>query len=97
MRSELFAQTYIGKIRDVERDEKGKPIRENGDWKYKTGKEEFVFVKREPINSVKSSEKNINSIVDPQIRKLVKEQKNNSVIRDSQNNIIRNCHMMWKF
>ena len=96
VRSELFAQTYIGKIRDVERDEKGNPIRENGDWKYKTGKEEFVFVKREPINSVKSSEKNINSIVDPQIRKLVKEQKNNSVIRDSQNNIIRHVRIQTK-
>ena len=96
VRSELFAQTYIGKIRDVERDEKGKPIRENGDWKYKTGKEEFVFVKREPINRVKSSEKNINSIVDPQIRKLVKEQKNNSVIRDSQNNIIRHVRIHTK-
>ena len=96
VRSEVFDQTYIVKIRDVERDEKGKPIRENGDWKYKTGKEEFVFVKREPINRVKSSEKNINSIVDPQIRKLVKEQKNNSVIRDSQNNIIRHVRIHTK-
>ncbi len=96
VRSELYAQTYLGKIKDVERYDDGQPIRENGEWKYKTGKEEFLFVKRENIDKVKSSNKLIESIIDPVIRKLVDEQKKNSVVKDYQGNIIRHVRIKAK-
>lgn len=88
IRSELYAQTYLGKIKDVERTKEGQPIRENGDWKYKTGKEEFVFVKREPIDKVKSDEDLIKKIVDPVIRELVRKQSKGEP-KDYQGNVIR--------
>ncbi|MCR9062655.1 MAG: hypothetical protein NXI00_01750 [Cytophagales bacterium] len=96
VRSELYAQTYLGKIKNVERNDDGLPIRENGEWKYKTGKDKFLFVKRENIDKVKSSDKSIGSIIDPVIRKLVDEQKRNSVIKDYQGNIIRHVRIKAK-
>lgn len=93
IRSTLFAQTYLGKIKDVERYNDGHPIRENGEWKYKTGKDEFIFVKRESIEKVKSSDKLIVSIIDPVIRKLVSEQKRKNIIKDYQGNIIRHVRV----
>lgn len=93
VRSSLYAQTYLGKIRDVERYVDNQPKRENGDWKYKKGKDEFVFVKRENISKIKESDKLIESIIDPNIRKLVKNQKNNSEIKDFQGNIIRHVRI----
>ena len=42
VRSDLFAQTYLGKIKNVEREEDGKPIREGDDWKYKSEKTNLV-------------------------------------------------------
>lgn len=93
VRSELYAQTYLGKIRDVERYDDEQPKREGNDWKYKTGKNEFAFVKREPIEKVKSSVKSIEAIVDPVIKESVKQQKNNSEIKDYQGNIIRHVRI----
>lgn len=96
VRGDLFAQTYLGKIKNVERDKDGKPIREVDNWKYKSGKEEFSFVKREDINKVKSSENLINSIIDPIIRELVRKQKRNSEIKDYQGNTIRHVRIQVK-
>lgn len=96
VRSELFAQTYLGKIKNVERDENGKPIRQGTDWKYKTGKDEFSFVKRENIDKVKASDSLIHSIIDPIIRDLVRKQKFNAEIKDYQNNIIRHVRIQTK-
>lgn len=93
VRSDLFAQTYLGKIKNVERDAEGKPLRQGSDWKYKTGKDEFSFVKRENIEKVKSSEKLINSVVDPKIRELIRSQRNNSEIKDFQGNTIRHVRI----
>lgn len=93
VRSSLYAQTYLGKIRDVERFSDGQPQRENDDWKYKQGKDEFIFVKRENITKVKESDKLIDSIIDPNIKQLVLEQKKNSEIKDFQGNVIRHVRI----
>lgn len=108
VRSELYAQTYLGKIKDVERDDfekefefnnlkikaKGFPKkREQNNWIYKQGKEEFIFVKREPIDKVKSSDKLIDDIVDPIIRELIRQQKKNDPIIDYQGNVIRHVRV----
>lgn len=93
IRSSLYAQTYLGKIRDVERYTDNQPKRENGDWKYKEGKDEFVFVKRESITKVKESDKLISAIIDPVIKQLIEEQKNNYEIKDYQGNIIRHVRI----
>lgn len=90
VRSELYAQTYLGKIKDVERYNDGQPKRDGNDWKYKTGKDEFVFVVRKPIKDVLSK---IDDIIDPVIRELVRKQKNNSEIKDYQGNIIRHVRV----
>ena len=46
VRSTLFAQTYLAKIKDVERYDDGHPKREGSNWKYKTGKDEFLAAKQ---------------------------------------------------
>lgn len=96
VRSELYAQTYLGKIKDVERYDDGQPKRKNGDWEYKTGKDEFLFVKREDINKVKSSDKLIKSIIDPVIKDIVDKQKKNNVVKDYQGNTIRHVRIKAK-
>lgn len=110
VRSELYAQTYLGKIKDVERDDFEKEIkieklniyvkvkgfpkkREKNEWVYKQGKEEFVFVKRESIDKIKSSDKLIESIVDPVIKELVRQQKDKSEIKDFQGKTIRHVRI----
>ena len=93
VRSTLYAQTYLGKIRDVDRFQDNMPMRENGDWKFKEGKDKFVFVKREDINKVKNSDKLISSIIDPIIKQIVMEQKNRELIKDYQGNIIRHVRV----
>ncbi len=93
VRSELYAQTYLGKIKDVERYDDGQPKREGSNWKYKTGKDEFVFVKREPVDKIKASDKLIEAIVDPVIKKLVREQKNKSEIKDYRGKTIRHVRI----
>lgn len=90
VRSPLFKDTFVAKIKDVERYEDGQPIREGDDWKYKKGKDEFLFVKREDIEKVRSK---IDDIVDPVIKELVRKQKNEPVIKDYQGNIIRHVRI----
>ncbi|MDR1846891.1 MAG: hypothetical protein LBR17_02075 [Bacteroidales bacterium] len=94
MRSNLYAQTYLGKIREVERDNEGKPQKAGNDWKFKTGNDEFSYVKRENINKVKGGL--IDSIIDPCIRELVRKQKNNAEIKDFQGNVIRHVRIKVK-
>lgn len=90
VRSSLYKDTFVAKIRDVERYDDGQPLRDGTDWKYKKGKEEFLFVKKEDIKKVLS---NIDAIIDPVIRKIVREQKNNDIIKDYQGNIIRHVRI----
>jgi len=90
LRSTLFKQTYIGKIKAIERDENGKPIRVNGDWKYKTGDDEFIYTERKPIKDVL---KKTSDIIDPDIRKLVEKQKGNDDIFDFQGNKMRHVRI----
>lgn len=93
IRSSLFAETYLGKIKNVERDGNGFPKRENGDWKYRQGKDEFIFVVSKPIKDVLSK---IDDIIDPKIRELIRQQKNNDDIRDFQGNVIRHVRIRTK-
>lgn len=93
VRSELYAQTYLGKIKDVERYDDGQPKREGSDWKYKTGKDEFLFVKREPIDKIKAKGNLIEAIIDPVIRELVRQQKNKPEIQDYQGKVIRHVRV----
>ena len=93
VRSTLFAQTYLAKIKDVERYNDGQPMRENGDWKYKAGKDEFIFVKKEDIEKVKKSDKLIEAIIDSEVRNLVDKQKNNTIVKDYQGNTIRHVRI----
>ena len=86
----MFKQTYIGKIKAIERDENGKPVRENGNWKYKTGDDEFIYTERKPIKEVL---KKTIDIVDPDIRKLVEKQKGNDDIFDFQGNKMRHVRI----
>lgn len=112
VRSNLFAQTYLGKIKDVERDEgekeirieklnlnlkvKGLAKRTGSNWSFKTGKDEYTFVKRESIDKVKGSSNLISSIVDPVIRELVSRQRDNSEVKDYQGNVIRHVRIHTK-
>lgn len=92
VRASLYKQTFLGKIRVVERDKDGKPLRgENGAWKYKTGDKEFVYVTRQPVDKV-----NIEKIVDPEIKKLMQKQKKSSVKKDHQGNVIRHIRVEVK-
>lgn len=91
VRSTLFKQTFLGKIKDVERDRNQKPLRdEKGNWKYKTGNDEYIFTERKPIADVLSK---IDDIVDPNIREMVRSQKNNDAIKDAQGNTIRHVRI----
>lgn len=91
VRSTLYKQTFLGKIKDVERYSDGQPIRENGDWKYKKGDNEFIFTERKPLKDVLSK---TDDIIDPVIKKIVKEQKGNAV--DPQGNKIRHVRIKVK-
>ena len=96
IRGKLFQETFIGKIKDVERDENNKP-RRNADksWQYKDGKEEFLNVVRKPIFDAK-----IDDIVDPDIKNRIKEQLVKKVnirkLKDHQGNIIRHVRVKTK-
>ncbi|MBA4300282.1 MAG: hypothetical protein C0433_09305 [Cyclobacterium sp.] len=90
LRSVLFKDTFVAKIRDVERYSDGQPIREGKDWKYRQGKDEFIYTVRKPIKDVLSK---IDDIIDPVIKKLVSEQKNNNEIKDYQGNVIRHVRI----
>lgn len=70
VRGQLHKESFYGKIKLVERDENGKPLRnENGEWlwkKDKKGNEEFAFVKRVDVDE----NLKIENIVDPEMRKI---------------------------
>lgn len=91
VRSTLFAQTYLGKIKNVERYPDGQPIREGEDWKYKKGKDEFAFVIRK---SLKDAISNVDDIVDPIIKEIVRKQKENAI--DPQGKKIRHVRIFTK-
>ncbi len=91
VRSTLYKQTFLGKIRDVERYPDGHPIRENGDWKYKTGDDQFIFTERKELKDVLSK---TDDIIDPIIRKIVKKQKLKAI--DPQGNKIRHVRVKSK-
>ncbi|MCC5924648.1 MAG: hypothetical protein JJT77_12760, partial [Crocinitomicaceae bacterium] len=93
IRSTLFKQTYLGKIKDIERDENDKPIRDGNDWKYKSGDEEYIYTERKPIEE---AVKKTDDIVDPDIRKLIESQKGKFPILDFQGNKIRHVRMKVK-
>ncbi|MDX2045809.1 MAG: HNH endonuclease domain-containing protein [Chitinophagaceae bacterium] len=91
IRTTLYKQIFVGKLRDVERDKDGKPLRnDDGLWKFKTGSEGFFYAERVSIEKAK---KYINDIVDPEIKKLVNKQKNNHIVKDYQGNIIRHVRI----
>lgn len=73
VRGQLHKESFYGKIKLVERDEYGKPKRnEKGEWiwkKDKNGNEEFAFVKRVEVDE----NLKIENIVDPLIKKLFEE------------------------
>lgn len=91
IRGSLFKDSFLGKIKDVERFKDGQPMRENGDWKYKKGDDEFLYVKREPIEKITKS--SIKDIIDPVISKLIEEQLGNKEILDYQGNPIRHVRI----
>ncbi len=73
IRGQLHKDTFYGKVRVVERDENGKPLRdENGNWIFRNGKDEFIFVKRIPIADLTSLEQ----VVSPELKKLIESQLN---------------------
>ncbi len=91
VRSSLYKQTFLGKIKDVERYDNGQPKREGKDWKYKTGKDEFIYTERKKLKDVLSK---TDDIIDPTIRETVREQKENAV--DPQGNPIRHVRIKVK-
>lgn len=96
IRKSLFADSFLGKIRDVERFEDGKPRRNatNTDWIYKKGNDEFIYVKREPIEKITQAK--IKDIVDPSLAKKIESQLGNKVILDWQGNTIRHVRIKKK-
>ena len=89
IRARIFQDAFLGKIRSVCRDDNGNPIRINGDWKFKKGKDEYDFVIRKPIEDVIKTTK---KIVDPRIRRIVDENKENPT--DFQGNPIRHVRVI---
>ncbi len=94
IRGTLYKDSFLGKIKDVHRDKDGQPIWENGQWKFKTGKDEFIFVKREPIEKI--TKLNIKDIIDPNIAKLIERQLGKKPIVDQQGNTIRHVRIKKK-
>ncbi len=97
IRGDLFGQTFLSKIKDVERYDDGQPKRENGDWKYKKdkkGNNEFTYATKKPIDEVKA--KYIKDIIDLDIKKLVENQKKNEFVYDHQGNKIRHVRVKVK-
>jgi CRISPR-associated endonuclease Csn1 len=95
IRGDLFKDTYIGKIRNVERNAENKPIRKNGSWKYLTGANEFTYTVRKPITEAK-----IDDIIDPDIKRIIKEQLKQGIeisnVKDHQGNRIRHVRVKTK-
>ncbi|MBZ0203495.1 MAG: hypothetical protein K8I03_10820, partial [Ignavibacteria bacterium] len=91
IRTTLYKQTFLAKLRNVERDEAGNPLLDkNGNWIFKKGKEEFFYAEKVSIEEAK---KYIDDIVDEVIKQLVKAQKKNPDVKDHQGNIIRHVRI----
>ena len=88
VRSTLYKDTFVAKILDVERDNDGQPKRIDGDWDYKKGKDKYIYTVRKPLRDVLSK---IDDIIDPVIRKIIREQKENSL--DPQGKKIRHVRI----
>jgi len=95
IRGDLYGQTFLSKIKNVELDENNKPKRdEKGAWEFKKGKDEFTYATKKPIEEVKA--KYIKDIIDPNIRTLVGNQKKNNKIFDHQDKEIRHVRVKVK-
>ena len=71
IRGELHLATMYGKIQMVERDKDDKPLRdENGNWKFKQGKDAFKFGIRKEVDK----NLDVDKIVDPTLKKIIKNQ-----------------------
>lgn len=84
VRGQLHKESFYGKIKLVERDENGKPKRdENKNWiwaKDKNGKEEYAFVKRVPVDE----NLKIENIVDPVIKKIFEDAVKSKSLKEMQ-------------
>ena len=89
IRKPLFQDTFIGKIKEVKRDENGKPMRDNN--KNLIFNDEFSWVVRKELKDVISSS---DKIVDPEIKKIVERDKLNA--RDQQGKAIRRVRIKVK-
>lgn len=83
-RGQLHKESFYGKIKLVERDENGKPKRnENGEWLWETdksGNAEFAFVKKVNV----SEGLKIENIVDTEIRKIFEEKVKEKSLKEMQ-------------
>jgi CRISPR-associated endonuclease Csn1 len=100
VRGQLHLDTFYGKIRVVNRDESGAPIRnETGGFSFNevNGKEEFWIVGRKPIADLKVGK---DVIVDPYLEKLINDQISNGVniseIKDFNGKTIRRVRVRVK-
>lgn len=92
IRKSLFKDTFIGKIREVKRDESGRPLRDkNKKLIFNDGDNEFSWVVRKELKDVLSK---TDKIVDPVIANIVKKQKHDS--KDPQGNQIRRVRVKVK-
>jgi CRISPR-associated endonuclease Csn1 len=73
IRGQLHLDTFYGKIKLVERDENGKPLKtEDGDWKYIEKNEGFAYVVRKPVSAISK----LDQIVEPALKKIIEKQLN---------------------
>jgi len=98
IRGKLFQETFIGKIKNVEK-ENNKPLRNpDGSWKYLTGKNEFEHVVRKPITEIVDAK--TDDIIDPDIKRIINEQRQKGIavtkLKDHQGNIIRHVRVKTK-
>lgn len=96
IRGKLFGETYLGKIRMVERGKDDNPIKDKqGNFVYKKEKQEFQFVKRVPA---KDALEKVDAIIDPIIRELFiqAKQKKETNIKDYKGNMIRHVRIKTK-
>jgi CRISPR-associated endonuclease Csn1 len=90
IRGELHMQTYYGKVRLVERDEKQKPLRDDkGNWKFLQGDDEYKFTLRIPIENLSS----LDNLVSPELSKIIESQLSGRTLKKA---ISENLYMIDK-
>ncbi|MCX6234326.1 MAG: hypothetical protein NT175_06315 [Bacteroidetes bacterium] len=73
IRGQLHLDTFYGKIKAVQRDSVGKPLKdENNNWIYEEKNDGFKFVIRKQVSLIN----NLDEIVDPELRKIIEIQLN---------------------